>query len=383
MNTAPTRNHHWLRVGAVAIAAATAVAGCSASSPDSPSATVTTSASAPSRTQSETPPAAPGTGSAKGPDSYVVLGDSYSAGVGAGGSIGSCYRSANGFGPLVAARYDLKISYQACGGAMIGDVMTKQLGTLDASTSRVSISVGGNDVGFGFVLFVCGAPSWLSDCSSAISSARTALRTKLPTQLNSLFKQIRQRAPKARVSVVGYPHLFGDPGCNALTFFSDPDRNTLDGATDQLDTLLKKAAAAHGFGFVDPRPTFEDHSPCTSSPWINGLALPFGDSYHPAVPGQQAFAALLGPALNPKASAATPSVTGRASKPSTQTVATVVLAMQLDQPTQLKAAQEGGVSTALVKEYVQNLRSKDPATMTAGLNGLRALDLAHTARLSK
>lgn len=336
-----------------------------------------------SRASSATPTIGPGTGPAGGPDSYVVLGDSYSAGVGAGGSTGSCYRSPKGFGPLVADRYDLKISYQACGGAMIGDVQSKQLSALNASTSRVSISVGGNDVGFGFVLFVCGAPSWLSDCRSSIASGQKTLRTTLPARLDSLFAQIRGRAPRAMVSVLGYPHLFGDRDCNALTFFSGPDRDALDNATDQLDAVLKKAAAAHGFGFVDPRPTFEDHTPCERAPWINGLAFPFGDSYHPDVPGQQAYAALVGPALNPGAGRAAPRVTATASQPSVQTVATAVLAMRLDEPTQLRAARQGGVNTTEVKKYVQNLRSKDPSTMDSGLTGLRALDREHTARISK
>ncbi|MEO8850986.1 MAG: SGNH/GDSL hydrolase family protein [Allobranchiibius sp.] len=380
VNTAPTRNHHRLRVGVVAVAALVALTGCAGnSSSPAPSATTTSTASA---TPSTSVTVAPATGSATGSNSYVVLGDSYSAGVGAGGSTGSCYRSPKGYGPLVAAQYDLQLSYQACGGAMISDVLSKQLGTLSASTSRVSLSICGNDVGFGFVLFVCGAPSWLSDCRGTIASGQSTLRTTLPARLQTLFTQIRAKAPRAKVSIVGYPHLFGDRDCNALTFFSGPDRDALDTATDQLDTLLQKTATAYGFGFVDPRPTFEAHTPCTSQPWINGLAFPFGDSYHPDIPGQQAFASLVGPALNPK-SAAAPRVTARSSQPSVQTVATAVLAMRLDQPTQLRAAQQGGVDTAQVKTYVQNLRSKDQATMAAGIDGLRGLDRAHTARTGK
>lgn len=380
MNTAPARNHHRLRVGAVAIAGAIAVAGCSSGS-SSPSSSTTASSST-VLAPSTTPIHPPGAGTTTGSNSYVVLGDSYSAGVGAGGSTGSCYRSAKGYGPLVAAQYDLKLSYQACGGAMVSDVMTKQLTTLGPSTSRVSMSIGGNDVGFAFVLFVCGAPSWLGDCRGAVASGETTLRTKLPARLGALFARIRSKAPEAKVSIVGYPHLFGNRVCDALTFFSGPDRDALNTAADQLDTLLKKTATKYGFGFVDPRQKFAAHAPCTGAPWINGLAFPFGDSYHPDVAGQQAFASLVGPALNPNAAAA-PRVTARTLQPSLQTIATAVLAMRLDQPTQLKAAQQGGVDTTQVKKFVQNLRSNDPATMASGLNGLRALDHAHAAQTAR
>lgn len=376
--SAPKRNHHRSLFGAVALVLSAALtAGCSGGSP-APSSSSAHATTPP--TSVSTTPIAHGTGTATGATSYVVLGDSYSAGVGAGGSTDSCYRSQRGYAPLVAGHYVLQLSYQACSGATTDDVLSKQLGTLSSSTSRVSMTIGGNDVGFAIVLFTCGAPSWLSDCTGAIANGEYTLRTKLTGRLKTLFAQIRGRAPAAKVGIVGYPHLFGNRDCDALTFFSGPDRTDLNKATDTLDTLLRTTAAAYGFGFVDPRSKFTGHTPCEKAPWVNGLSLPLGDSYHPNFAGQQAYAGLVGPALNAASTAQAPKVTASASGPSVQTVARAVLSMKLDQPKQLKAAQQAGVSPTQVKKYLQDLRSSDPATQAAGLAGLRRLDQTNATR---
>ena len=83
---------------------------------------------------------------------YVALGDSYSSGVGAGSytsSSGSCDRSTNAYSQLWANAND-PASYisVACSGATTSTVISSQLSALSASTTLVSITVGGNDVGF-------------------------------------------------------------------------------------------------------------------------------------------------------------------------------------------------------------------------------------------
>ncbi|UIJ35867.1 SGNH/GDSL hydrolase family protein [Allobranchiibius sp. GilTou73] len=361
------------------------LAACSggSSAPSSSAGTSTTPSAPTTSTRTATPTVAPGTGTATGTNSFVALGDSYAAGVGSGGSTGVCYRSAHGWAPLLAERYDLQLSYQACSGATTASMGEEQLSTLGAGTSRVSITIGGNDVGFAFVLFTCASPSWLSDCRGAISAGRSTLRTLLPGRLRALFAQVRGRAPHAKVTVVGYPHVLGDQDCNALTFFSSQDRSGLDAGTDELDALLRTTAASYGFGFVDPRSRFAGHAPCASAPWINGLSLPIGDSFHPNRAGQQAYAGLVGPVLDPTSTASAPRVTVTAAPSDPRAAADAVLSMQLDQPQNLRQAQAAGVSTSLLKQYVQDLRSGDTATVARGLAGLRALDQAHADRSSR
>ncbi|MBO1753901.1 SGNH/GDSL hydrolase family protein [Allobranchiibius sp. CTAmp26] len=373
------------RIAAAALVPAL-LAGCSGGSP-APSSSAATSTSpttstAPTPT-SGTPTVPPGTGTATGTNSYVALGDSYAAGVGSGGSTGVCYRSARGWAPLVAERYGLALSYQACSGATTATTSEQQLGTLGAGTSRVSITIGGNDVGFALVLFTCASPSWLSDCTGAIGAGRSILRTRLPGRLRALFSQVRGRAPHAQVTVVGYPHVLGTRDCDALTFFSAQDRSGLDAGTDELDALLRTTAASYGFSFVDPRARFSGHAPCSSAPWINGLSLPIGDSFHPDRSGQQAYAGLVGPVLDAASGASAPRVTTAAATPDPRAAARAVLSMQLDQPENLRQAQAAGVSTTLIKRYVQDLRSSDTATISAGLAGLRSLDQSRADRVSR
>ena len=90
---------------------------------------------------------------------YVALGDSYSSGVGAGSynsSSGSCDRSTNAYSQLWANAND-PASYLsvACSGATTSTVISSQLSALSASTTLVSITVGGNDIGFASVMETC------------------------------------------------------------------------------------------------------------------------------------------------------------------------------------------------------------------------------------
>src|SRR5262245_24790310 len=83
---------------------------------------------------------------------YVALGDSYSSGLGAGSLIsssGSCDRSTKAYSALWAtAHAPASYASVACAGATTSTVNSGQLSALNATTTLVSITIGGNDVGF-------------------------------------------------------------------------------------------------------------------------------------------------------------------------------------------------------------------------------------------
>src|SRR5689334_15465308 len=93
--------------------------------------------------------ATPAAAAARAEWDYVALGDSYSSGVGASGQTGLCLRSANGYPGLWRAAHD-PASYRtnACGGATTADLRSYQLSGLSGSTDLVTLTIGGNDVGF-------------------------------------------------------------------------------------------------------------------------------------------------------------------------------------------------------------------------------------------
>ncbi len=189
------------------------------------------------------------------PPSYVALGDSYSSGVGTRTYLNdgtSCQRSVYAFPSLIAAAKGYALNLRACSGAKVSDVTSTQLSALSASTSYVTISVGGNDAGFTSVITTCAEPAWLSDCNGAVSKAQSYIKNTLPGSLSTLYAAIRARAPHATVVVVGYPRLFNGEDCNALTWFSPSDESLLNATADLINSKLAAAAAAKGFAFANP-----------------------------------------------------------------------------------------------------------------------------------
>jgi len=226
----------------------------------------------------------PSAQAAAGP--YTALGDSYSSGVGTRTyyeDSGSCYRSPQAYPVLVAQQLGAPLTFAACSGARVPDVLN-QLGSLNASTAYVSVSVGGNDAGFANVITQCAKP-WPWTCGGDIDNANNFIRNTLPGLLDNLYNQISTRAPNARVAVVGYPRLFNGEECNALARISPGEQSALNQTADLLATTLSARASAHGFGFVDVRSAFTGHAVCDDAEWINGLSNPVLESYHPKTTG--------------------------------------------------------------------------------------------------
>jgi lysophospholipase L1-like esterase len=186
--------------------------------------------------------------------SYVALGDSYSSGVGTRSYISdgtSCERSTYAYPSRVAASRGYALSFQACSGAKVSDVSSKQLGVLSTSTSFVTLSVGGNDAGFTGTLTECAKPAWLSNCGAAVSKANSYITHTLPGTLATLYAAIRNKAPNAQVVIVGYPHLFNGEDCNASPV--QPEReSSLNATADRLNGVLATAATAKGFRSPTP-----------------------------------------------------------------------------------------------------------------------------------
>lgn len=224
------------------------------------------------------------------PPAYTALGDSYSSGVGtrtyySDGT--SCKRSPYAYPVLDASRMALALTFAACSGARVADVLNKQLGSLNAGTAYVTVSVGGNDAGFSSVITKCAYP-WPWTCWGDIDNANYYIRNTLPGSLDTLYSRMRALAPNARIVVVGYPRLFNESDCQQLARISPGEQAALNDTADLLATVTAGRAAAHGFPFVDPRAAFENHQICdyATGEWINGLSDPIEESYHPNRSGQ-------------------------------------------------------------------------------------------------
>ncbi|HEY3482977.1 MAG TPA: SGNH/GDSL hydrolase family protein, partial [Streptomyces sp.] len=192
---------------------------------------------------------------AAGP-AYVALGDSYSAGNGAGNydsSSGDCHRSFSAYPYLWKnAHAPSAFADTACSGAVTADVLNNQLGPLNASTGLVTITIGGNDAGFADVMTTCVTGSD-STCVNRVNTAENFARNTLPGRLDAVYNAIRSRAPSAHVVVLGYPDMYTlNTFCIGM---SATKHQKIDEAADVLDNMIKTRAQAHGFVFGDVRPT--------------------------------------------------------------------------------------------------------------------------------
>ena len=221
---------------------------------------------------------------------YVALGDSYSAGTGAGsyGRSRECQRSRLAYPALVARRRpSLKLVFAACAGATTGDVLRSQVSRVDEATRLVTITIGGNDAGFAVVIGSCAESG--ATCAPALDHARRFIRDELPARLDAVYAAIRRRARRAKVVVLGYPRLFAATPCGAAPFFTRAELRQLNRTADLLrDTIRARVTAAgHGFAFRDAVAPFAGHEICSRRPWLNGLTSSLGDSFHPNAAGHE------------------------------------------------------------------------------------------------
>ena len=222
---------------------------------------------------------------------YVALGDSYSSGVGAGNytsSSGSCDRSTNSYPYLWdGANKPSSFTDNSCSGAKTSDVINSQLGGLSATTTLVSMTIGGNDAGFSTVMEDCVLESD-SGCVSAVDNAESYAKNTLPGLLDTTYGDIRAKAPNAHVVIMGYPEFYDLSQSGGCIGLSTTKRTAIDGGADAMDNVLKTEVAKYsGFTYVDIRPYFSGHEICDSNSWLHSLNwLDISESYHPTAAGQ-------------------------------------------------------------------------------------------------
>ncbi|WP_128818192.1 SGNH/GDSL hydrolase family protein [Streptomyces sp. S063] len=219
---------------------------------------------------------------------YVALGDSYSSGVGAGSYIsdsGDCRRSTAAYPYLwQAANSPASFDFVACSGATTSSVASSQLGVLSASTSLVSVTAGGNDVGFADVMQDCVLGSEAT-CLSSVDAAVGKMNNILPGSLDSLYDNIRARAPQAQVVVLGYPRFYQLSG-SCIAGLSEAERAAINNASDVLNDVIAKRSADAGFAFSSVVDEFTGHELCSGDAWLHSVTVPVHNSYHPKAAGQ-------------------------------------------------------------------------------------------------
>jgi len=226
------------------------------------------------------------TGRAATGANYVALGDSYSSGVGTGSYTldSACKRSVYAYPYLWwRAHPGSSLTFVACSGATTSDLITKQLSSVTTSTTLVTMTIGGNDIGFANLIYQC----TLSNCSAALDTTTANLESTLGSALDTVYKDVKaDAAPGATIIVLGYPQLFSGKGCLGTLGISATEESKANALADKLDTVIANHAKDDGVTYKSAIGAFGGHAVCSSSPWVNGLELfNTGESYHPSRTG--------------------------------------------------------------------------------------------------
>lgn len=221
---------------------------------------------------------------------YVALGDSYASGNGAGSYLtgtanAGCYRSMKSYPGLIATASGLQLVFEACSGATINDVSTKQMGQL-AGASYVTITIGGNDIGFSSVVSTCLGTNTTACLNAVATATSTAGSSAFRARLATLFGAVKAAAPGAKVVATSYPRLFNGKDCSILTSFTSTEMTQLNNGADVLATAIQNAAGDAGVTFADVRTPFNGHAVCDRTPWIlNANLFKSYESFHPNATG--------------------------------------------------------------------------------------------------
>ncbi|MGR2753436.1 SGNH/GDSL hydrolase family protein [Agromyces arachidis] len=277
---------------ATLLAAACAVVGPLAAPPEAAHATVTIASPAKAGKGN-------GNGNGGGPAAereYAALGDSFAAGVGAGSYLETrCYTSTKSYPKLLDADLDTKlVAFPACSGKDTVDVLARQIAAVPATTQLVTVTVGGNDVGFGDVMQDCFVLPNLACPSRIETGSRIAASPEFTASIVAVVDGIRAQAPGARVVVTGYPQLFWEnsSGLNPKYIWADE----VNDQTVVLNDVIEAAATSAGAVFVDVEDDFAGHGIGSTAPWINDwkwVTTQPVNAFHPNAAGHSAYAAAI------------------------------------------------------------------------------------------
>jgi lysophospholipase L1-like esterase len=262
---------------------------------------------------------------------YVAMGSSFAAGPGVTTSADTppnrCQRSIDNYARQLARKRRLNLVDVSCGGATTANVLEPwgelpaQIDALTPDTALVTVTIGGNDVGFigGLMMASCTgsadrpAGSAVTKMCQAMAARRGAGGQQArPPQLSAaseeswravearfdrIAAEVRRRSPRARLVFVDYPSVIPDgQSCELLPLSPDAMAQARATAT-RLSRLTAAVARRARADVVQASALSQGHDACSSDPWVTGLTPAPGATgfapYHPNLQGMTAIAGAL------------------------------------------------------------------------------------------
>ncbi len=243
---------------------------------------------------------------------YVALGDSFASGPLLPSQslypLG-CLRSSNNYARLAAPGIGLPLEDQSCSGARTNDMTDPQnvaagpnppqFDALGSDTELVSVTIGGNDIGFSEVARSCLTANPCRDRYSPGGNDQLAARIAATApKVDAVLDGIRARSPRADVYLVNYPAIFPQTGsgCWPQLPIGRGDVPYLRQTQRGLNAMLAAEAAANGATLVDWYAASIGHDACKplARRWVEPLVpATLAAPIHPNRAGMRAAAALL------------------------------------------------------------------------------------------
>lgn len=254
---------------------------------------------------------------------YVAMGSSFAAGSGIAPydrtAPARCQQSLDNYARQLARKRKLTIVDVTCGGATTAHILGRwnelppQVEALTPDTSLVTITIGGNDIGYigGLIAGSCSDRTLTGAVSQPLcqmiaggrrSGATMPTATedgwrKVEAALAGIVQEVRRRAPRARIIFVDYLTVLPDGALCAQTPLSREAAELGRATAARLARLTAEVARRNGAEVLRASElSREAHNACSANPWMTGFIPPAAGSfvpYHPNAAGMSAVAEAL------------------------------------------------------------------------------------------
>ncbi|MFC5142548.1 SGNH/GDSL hydrolase family protein [Actinomycetospora rhizophila] len=253
---------------------------------------------------------------------YVALGSSFAAGPGIPPQVDrGALRSGRNYPSLLAEELGLPLVDVSCSGATTAHLrhdrqptlrgpVPPQVEAVTARTALVTVTAGGNDVGYLGMLVSAGLRGTLTarlPWLPAPVRRRLGYTVEVPppvafagvrASLTALVDDVRRRAPGARVVLVDYLTVLGEHATPETVPLTAEQIGEGRRVAAGLAASFAAAATDAGADLVVVSAASEDHGVGAPDPWVGGLAMGvpgFGGPrpFHPTAAGMAAVADLV------------------------------------------------------------------------------------------
>jgi lysophospholipase L1-like esterase len=253
---------------------------------------------------------------------YTALGDSFAAGplvpTQQPTPIG-CLKSDHNYPHLVATALQPAFRDATCSGATTDNMTAPQnvdggpnppqFDSLDAGTTLVTVTIGGNDIGFFDIVLSCvtgdpnGSPCQDQYVVGGVDEISDRIAETAP-KVEAVLQEIHTRSPDAVVLVVSYLSILPAEGfgCWPQVPFAYADVPYLRAKEQELNAMLAAQAAANDASFVDAHGASVGHDACTAPGvrWVEPVpATALAAPLHPNALGMECVAQLVLAQIDP------------------------------------------------------------------------------------